>query len=263
MIRSFAVCSLLNQILWVTKRNCNFYFFLSKLYRQKINTLSFIRLPEWCSAQSPGSDPGSYTVSSLFFCYWNAEIWIYFRHICQLVITHPYRQDTLGPEYANLAYWNYTLGHPLPGWFKAGFICFCLRTFTWQLLFPTHNLLDSDNVSCIQSSITTKVKATPGLKVLTTFSVNHRITVTEPSLDFDHNHNLTGPWHTVFFTAITRGVQVKYLRMVFTASGVLTRKNPKWLLMVTFWVKTGPYSWGLHTKLRSSSSLPAVRIQNL
>lgn len=108
---------------------------------QKINNLSFIRVHEWHFTQSPYSEPCSYTVTSLFFCSWNAEIWIYFRHFCQLFPTHPYRQDILGPEYANPVYWNYTLRHFLPGWFKAWFMCFCLMPFAWQLLFAIHNLL--------------------------------------------------------------------------------------------------------------------------
>lgn len=171
MICNFAVCPLLNYILWVIPRNHELFFFkeiMPSFTIQKINILSFTQVPEWHFTHSPCSEPCSYTVTSLFSCSQNAEIWIYFRHICQLVITHPYREDISGPEYAKLVYWNYTLRHPLPGSFKAWFICFCLMPFPWQLLFAIHNLLDSDNASCIQGNITMKVKVITWLKVLNT-----------------------------------------------------------------------------------------------
>lgn len=168
MIHNFAAYTLLNCILWVIPRNLENFFkeIMPSFMIQKINILSFIWVPQWHSTQSPCSEPCSYTLTRFFFCSWNAEIWIYFRHICQLVITYPYRQGILGLEYANLVYWNYALRHRLPGWFKTWFICFCLILFVWQLLFAIHNLLDSDSASCVQS--TTTMKVITWLKVLCT-----------------------------------------------------------------------------------------------
>ena len=153
---------------------------------QEINILHLIWIPEWHFTQSPCSEPCSYTVTSLFLGSWNAEIWIHFRHICQLVITHPHRQDILGAEYAKLVYQNYTLSHPLPGWFKAWFICFCLMLFVWQLLFAIHNLLDSNSASCIQSNVTMEVKVLTWLKILNTLG----------GLYLFHEMQGTGDWES-------------------------------------------------------------------
>lgn len=124
-IHNFAVYTLSSYPLWVIPRNHEYFVkeIMLSFTIQKINILFY--QSSWMTFCPALNLQCSDSVISLVFCFWNAVIWIYFRNTFQLAFAHPYRQNSLGPEYANLVYWN-DIQNPLPGWFKAGFICFCL-----------------------------------------------------------------------------------------------------------------------------------------
>lgn len=134
MIHNSAVSTLSSSPLWVIPRNHEYFVkeIMLSFSIQKINIL-FYPTPEWHSSQSPRSEPCSDTVISLFFCSWNAVIWIYFRSTCQLSFAQPYRQNSWSPEYANLVYWNCALRIPcrlVQGWihllFLDGYLLFTI-----------------------------------------------------------------------------------------------------------------------------------------
>lgn len=251
MIHNSAVSTLSSSPLWVIPRNHEYFVkeIMLSFTIQKINIL-FYPTPEWHSSQSPRSEPCSDTVISLFFCSWNAVIWIYFRSTCQLSFAQPYRQNSWSPEYANLVYWNYALRIPCQVGSRLD-----SSAFAWWL-FAVHNLLNRDHSSCIQNNISVKGKVIPQLKVLITL----RLTPESPGQKKFPTLAMNTTWleTNVWFFFCNLNLFLTEIHILNVNDSVWRGYiAPKWYLQLLVywqthkivlaeWREAGLYCWGLH-----------------